>query len=155
MIGDAGSFCRIYNHYVENSVCTFETDAVNEKEMEERILRIGTVYPWVTYEESGKVKGYAYATRWKERSAYEFTAECAVYADILEQGKGIGTALYGELIKRCTVKGLHLLIAGIVLPNASSIKLHESMGFVFAGTLREAGKKFGQWLDVGYWTLKL
>ena len=155
LVSDAEGICRIYNHYVENSSVTFETEAVNDELMKDRIERVSVNYPWLVVEEDEKILGYAYATRWKERQAYNFTAECAVYVDENNHKKGIGNSLYSELISVCRNAGLHLLIAGIALPNEASIILHEKLGFAYVGKFPEVGKKFGNWIDVGYWTLKL
>ena len=154
-VADADSICSIYNHYVLNSVITFETEALSVEIMKTRIEDISRKYPWIIYEDHGKLLGYAYATRWKERQAYELTAECAIYVDKDQNGKGYGTMIYSELINQCRVSGLHLLLAGIALPNDASIALHERLGFVHTGTLSEVGKKFGRWVDVGYWVLNL
>lgn len=155
LVSDAQDICRIYNHYVENSSVTFETEAVSDELMKGRIERVSANYPWLVFEENKEILGYAYATRWKERQAYDFTAECAVYVDKSNLGKGIGYRMYSELISDCRNTGLHLLIAGIALPNESSIILHEKLGFAYVGKFQEVGKKFGRWIDVGYWTLKL
>ncbi len=150
---DSEEICRIYNHYIMNSVITFETETVSDENMKVRIENISHKYPWIVYEDDGKILGYAYATRWKERQAYDLTAECAIYVDKDAQGKGIGTIMYSELINECKISGLHLLIAGIALPNDASIALHEKLGFVYTGKFSEVGKKLGRWVDVGYWIL--
>ncbi|MBK6507323.1 MAG: N-acetyltransferase [Ignavibacteria bacterium] len=155
LVSDAQGICRIYNHYVENSTVTFETEVVSDELMKDRIERVSANYPWLVIEEDGEILGYAYATRWKERQAYNFTAECAVYVDKCNHAKGIGNGLYSELITECKNAGLHLLIAGIALPNEASLILHEKLGFAYVGKFPEVGKKFGNWIDVGYWTLKL
>ncbi len=138
-----------------NSVITFETESVSDEIMKVRIENISQKYPWLVYEDEGKILGYAYATKWKERQAYDLTAECAIYVDKDSQGKGIGSMMYSGLINECKTSGLHLLIAGITLPNDASIALHEKHGFVHIGRFSEVGKKFGRWVDVGYWILNL
>jgi L-amino acid N-acyltransferase YncA len=155
ILSDAHRVCRIYNHYVENSSVTFETEAVSDEYMKDRIEKVSANYPWLVFEEDEEILGFSYATRWKERQAYSFTAECAVYVDKNNQAKGIGSKLYSELIRECRNVGLHLLIAGIALPNEASIFMHEKLGFSYVGKFTEVGNKFGRWIDVGYWTLKL
>jgi phosphinothricin acetyltransferase len=152
---DADGICKIYNHYVINTAVTFETEPVSVGEMTDRLRKITEVYPWLVYEEEGKITGYAYATRWKDRKAYDHSAECAVYVDKDELGRGIGKMLYTNLVEECRASGLHLLIGGITLPNEASIALHEKAGFTYIGKFTEAGFKFGKWVDVGYWTLIL
>jgi phosphinothricin acetyltransferase len=155
LVSDAQGICRIYNHYVENSSVTFETGVVSDELMKDRIERVSANYPWLVFEEDDEILGYAYATRWKERQAYDLTAECAVYVDKNNHAKGIGCSLYSELIRECGNSGLHLLIAGIALPNEASTILHEKLGFAYIGKFPEVGKKFDKWIDVGYWTMKL
>lgn len=152
---DAPAICRIYNYYVSHTTVSFETRPVSEEAMSRRIKEVQRSYSWIVYEAEGTVVGYAYATRWKERSAYDLTAETAVYVDRDFQGRGIGKKLYSKLIDECRSAGLHLLIGGIALPNEASIALHERMGFEYTGKFSEVGKKAGKWVDVGYWVLNL
>ncbi len=153
--GDAEEICRIYNHYVLNTTVSFETEAVSSEEMQGRIEIVTEKYPWLVCDTGEKLLGYAYATKWKERKAYSSTAECAVYVDKDHHGKGTGSLLYGRLIEQCRTAGLHLLIAGISLPNNASIALHEKLGFSYIGKFSEVGLKFGKYADVGYWTLAI
>lgn len=151
--GDAKDICRIYNHYVLNTTVSFETDEVSTQEMQDRIETITKFYPWLVCESGKDLIGYAYAAQWKERKAYSRSAECAVYVDRDHHGKGAGALLYGRLIEECRSAGLHLLIAGITLPNEASIAFHEKFGFSYIGKFSEVGLKFGNIIDVGYWTL--
>jgi L-amino acid N-acyltransferase YncA len=103
----------------------------------------------------GKVVGYAYASKWKSRSAYRYAVESTVYLDPRFTGQGIGRHLYGSLIAELRQRSLHAVIGGIALPNPASIALHERMGFVKVAHFKEIGWKFNQWIDVGYWELIL
>lgn len=150
---DADQIVAIYNHYIEHSHHTFETEHINKTEMASRISVILKHYPFIVYEENGKILAYAYATRWKHRQAYDNTAEASIYVDPNCKGKGIGTKLYAQLIQKLKQKELHCILAGISLPNEASIYLHENLGFKKAGVLKEVGYKFGKWIDVGYWSL--
>lgn len=152
---DAQGICSVYNHYVLNSPATFETAEVSIDEMRQRISRVTENYPWLVFDAGGSVAGYAYATRWKDRKAYDLSAECAVYVSEKFQRKGIATELYASLISECRKRKLHLLIAGITLPNVASIAMHEKSGFRYIGKFPEVGWKFGGWIDVGYWVLTL
>ncbi|MBN2738124.1 MAG: N-acetyltransferase [Spirochaetales bacterium] len=152
---DASQMVNIYNHYIENTTITFEEKSVTQKEMEIRISDCIKEYPWLVYEENGKIIGYCYATKWRVRSAYRHSAETTVYVHKDHHGKGTGTLLYKELIKQCKDKGLHILVAGIALPNDKSQKIHEKIGFKKIAHFEEIGRKFDQWLDVGYWEYKL
>lgn len=148
---DAVQICNIYNHYIKNSVITFEETETDETEIRRRINAVTKNFPWLVYEEDSKVIGYAYADRWKERSSYRFSVENTVYVHKDHFGKGTGKILLQELIFKLKQKGIHSILAGIALPNEASIILHEKCGFTECGKLKEVGFKFGKWVDVGYW----
>ncbi|MCX7218914.1 MAG: GNAT family N-acetyltransferase [Burkholderiales bacterium] len=148
---DAEAICNIYNYYVSNSSISFEEMEVNVSEMSRRIISVSETLPWLVMETDGIVDGYAYATKWRERSAYRFSVELSVYLAPAAIGKGCGALLYEKLFERLTQLGVHLLIAGIALPNENSIKLHEKMGFIKVAHFAEVGFKNNQWVDVAYW----
>ncbi|MFN0012692.1 MAG: N-acetyltransferase family protein [Phycisphaerales bacterium] len=112
-------------------------------------------FPWLTAELDGTFAGYAKSGTWRARDAYARTSEVTVYVDPAFHRKGIGRALYIELFASLKRAGFHTAIGGITLPNAGSVALHESLGFVHVGTCREVGKKFDRWHDVGFWQLML
>ncbi|GFO53515.1 N-acetyltransferase [Geomonas sp. Red276] len=152
---DAEAICRIYNHYILNTPITFEEEALTVSEMAARIDEYTREYPWVVYEDEGGIRGYAYAGKWKGRSAYRFTVESSIYLDASATGRGLGSLLYGELLAQLKSSPVHAVIAGITVPNQASVALHEKVGFKKIGEFREVGWKFGRWLDVGYWQLLL
>lgn len=152
LAGDAKVIVEIYNHYILNTTITFEEQAVTQPEMVRRIADVQAGgLPWLVVEQDNVVVGYAYATRWRVRHAYRFSAECTVYLAPGLAGNGLGTALYSVLLERLVDKGFHLVIGGIALPNAGSVALHEKLGFEKVAQFREVGFKFDRWLDVGYW----
>lgn len=142
---------EIYNYYVKNTIITFEEEEINESDVLKRIEEITDKYPWIVYEENKKTVGYAYASEWKDRSAYRYSAESTVYLKIDYSGKGIGSILLKELIEKAKSKNIHTLIGGIALPNEASIRLHEKYEFKKCAHFKEVGYKFGKWIDVGYW----
>ena len=148
---DAPSICNIYNFYVKTSVITFEEEPVTVGEMEKRIIEVTLNFPWIVYEDHKKVTGYAYASRWKQRSSYRYSAECGVYVEKDNFRKGIGSKLIKSLIVEMESRKFHSLLGGIALPNDASITLIEKLGFKKCGVLKEVGYKFGKWIDVGYW----
>jgi phosphinothricin acetyltransferase len=152
---DAAGICEIYNHFVRETIVTFEEQLVPEREMAERIRRISRSWPWFVWEEDGAIAGYAYATEWKERSAYRFSVESTVYVAPGLAGRGIGTRLYEALLAELQRRKVHCVIGGISLPNDASVALHERLGFVKIGHFKEVGWKFDRWVDVGYWELVL
>ena len=154
-IEDAEAICEIYNYYVEHTIVTFEEVSVSRAEMERRIQQVTNKLPWIVYEENGKVSGFAYTSEWKSRCAYKHSLESTVYLRKGQEGKGIGSILYNDLIDLLKKTNCHALIGGISLPNETSIALHEKFGFKKIGQFVEVGFKFNKWIDVGYWELIL
>lgn len=148
---DAEAICAIYNHYVQNTCISFEEEDVAAVEMSRRIVDVTETLPWVVIENEGVVDGYAYATKWRARSAYRFSVEISVYLSPGSIGKGYGTSLYANLIDQLATLGVHAVIAGIALPNEKSIKLHEKIGLKKVAHFEQVGFKNQQWIDVGYW----
>lgn len=154
-IDDATAVAEIYNHYVRATVVTFEETPVSADDMARRIADVGALFPWLVFEDAGAVVGYAYASAWKSRSAYRFSVESTIYLAASEQGRGIGTELYGALLAELKQRGFHSAVGGIALPNPASIALHEKLGFKKIAQFAEIGRKFDRWIDVGYWQLVL
>jgi len=152
---DAAAIAAIYNHYIANTVITFEETPLAPEEIAERMRTVLAAYPWLVLEREGRVQGYAYAGRFHARSAYRPTAETAVYLADGACGAGLGTALYADLLERLRVQGLRSLIGIIALPNEPSVGLHEKFGFAPVARLKEVGRKFDRYIDVGYWQLML
>jgi phosphinothricin acetyltransferase len=154
-ISDAGRITEIYNYYIENTVVTFDEEKITVKETEQKIAGIlKKDYPYIVYEEAGRVVGYAYLNTWRPQSAYRFTLETSVYLDAGFTGKGLGSILYQELIDRAQKMNIHSLIGVLAIPNEASRKLHEKFGFQVAGTFKETGYKFDRLIDVEYWQRK-
>jgi L-amino acid N-acyltransferase YncA len=151
---DVKSICEIYNYYVKNTTVTFEENTVDHSEMLKRLETYTKTYPWFVCEVDRNVVGYAYATKWKDRGAYKHSAELTIYLKNTNMGKGYGKALYAVLLDALYSMNCHLVLAGIALPNETSIKLHESFGFRKAAHFSEIGHKFDNWIDVGYWEKK-
>jgi phosphinothricin acetyltransferase len=151
--GDVNSITEIYNYYISETTVTFETEMVVPRNMSERISKIKSdSLPWIVAQDSsGDVIGYAYASKWRERFAYRFSAEITVYLSATSTNKGMGTALYKALFSELKRKNIHSVMGGITLPNDASIALHEKFGMVKVAHFTEVGFKFNQWLDVGYW----
>ncbi len=152
---DAARICEIYNHYVRETVITFEEEPVAESEMAKRIREIGGRWTWLVAEDAGTVAGYAYASDWKTRSAYRYSVESTVYIAPEQTRRGLGLLLYRALIAELGARNVHYVTGGIALPNPASVALHERLGFRKIGHFSEVGFKFGRWVDVGYWELIL
>jgi phosphinothricin acetyltransferase len=149
---DAGAIAGIYNYYVAHTAITFEEREVTALQMACRIGEVLAVpLPWLVAELSGRVVGYAYAGKWKVRSAYRFSVETTVYLDRNYFGRGLGSKLYEALLAALKKRGVHVAIGGVALPNESSTALHEKFRFKKVAHFEEVGFKFGRWIDVGYW----
>ncbi len=153
---DAQAIADIYNYYVENTTVSFEERPVSAAEIGQRIDSVqGCGLPWLVAMVGDTLVGYAYATKWKERSAYRFSVETTVYLTEQAQGIGLGSTLYRTLLTQLKEKGIQTAIGGITLPNPASIALHEKMGMRKVAHFDKVGFKFNQWRDVGYWQINL
>jgi L-amino acid N-acyltransferase YncA len=149
---DAAAVAAIYGHYVLTTTISFEEVPPAAEEMARRIqVAQESRLPWLVAELDGRVVGYAYASKWKERSAYRFSVETSVYLDGAVHRRGIASALYERLLEVLRAAGIHTVIGGIAQPNPASVRLHERFGFEHVALFREVGRKFDRWVDVGYW----
>jgi L-amino acid N-acyltransferase YncA len=153
--GDAAGVLAIYAPYCETTSVSFEIAAPTQEQMRERIANVSANYPWLVAEMQGRIVGYVYGTRFRERAGYRWTAEVAVYIAADTHRRGLGKALYTSLFSILRAQGFVKAIAGITVPNPASVRLHESLGFVRTGTFPGVGHKDGKWLDVGWWQLQL
>ena len=135
---------------MERSWISFELDAPDEAEMARRIAEYGTSHAWLVAEVDGETAGYAYGSPHRTRAAYASSCDVAVYVDPARSRRGVGRALYAELLE-VLGETYHAAFAGIALPNEASVGLHEAMGFTPVGVYREVGCKMGGWRDVGWW----
>lgn len=151
--GDADAIATIYGPYVADTPTSFETEVPDATEMARRIDETLVSHPWVVYEEADRVGGYAYATKHRVRAAYQWAVEVSVYVDDRFRRRRIAQALYTSLFRILALQGYVNAYAGITLPNAASVRLHESLGFNPIGVYRRVGFKRGAWHDVGWWQL--
>ena len=151
--GDAVS--AIYRPWVENTAVSFELEAPSAEEMARRIRVSSSYAPWLICEGTGGVWGYAYASRHRDRAAYQWSVDVAVYVHEQRRRNGVGRALYRSLFTLLRLQGFIAAHAGITLPNPASIGLHESLGFERIATYPAVGFKLGSWHDVGWWQLRL
>ncbi len=149
---DCAALARIYNHYVANTTITFEELAVTADDMAARVSEAASSsLPFLVALSDDEVVGLAFATKWKGRCAYRFTAEISVYVDVARRGQGVGSRLYDSLFPLLQARGVHVVIGGIALPNEESVRLHQKFGLKKVAHFSEVGFKFGRWIDVGYW----
>ncbi|MGC6425654.1 MAG: GNAT family N-acetyltransferase [Akkermansiaceae bacterium] len=152
---DAPVLMRIYNHYIEHTVVTFEEILIDAPEMAHRIAEISANCPYFVIENENGVHGYAYLSLFRTRRAYQHSYEFSIYLDPAQTEKGYGSLLLEKLIAVAREKNFHALIGGIALPNKASEGLHEKFGFQKVAHFPETGRKFGKWIDVGFWQLLL
>jgi len=152
---DAEAVSAIYAPFVSNSATSFEAVVPDGAEIRRRIEALADRYPWLVYEREQAILGYAYASSHRARQAYQWSVEVSVYVDPAGHRRGIGRALYTALFELLRRQGYVNAYAGITLPNAASVGLHESLGFVPVGVFRGIGFKFDRWHDVAWLHLRL
>lgn len=152
---DAPAIAAIYAPIVRDTVISFEAEPPTVEEMRGRIERALEIFPWLVCERDGLIAGYAYASKHRERLGYQWSVDVSCYVHPDARSLGIGQSLYRGLLRILRKQGFQNAFAGIALPNAASVRLHESVGFVAIGTYREVGYKLGAWHDTGWWQCRL
>ena len=152
---DAEGILAIYAPYIENTSFTFETEVPSVAAFADRITQYLQQWPWLVCEINGQVAGYAYASRYRERVAYQWSVETSVYVHDAFQRLNIGKALYEALFFILQKQGFRNVYAVINLPNEKSVAFHERCGFQYFATYEQVGYKLGQWKNVGWWRLIL
>lgn len=154
---DAKALLDIYGYYVENTAITFEYTIPSLEEFQERIRTTLEKYPYLVYEEDGKILGYAYVGAFNKRAAARWMVETSIYVKNDVLNKGIGRLLYEELEKILKKQNILKLIACITdsekedsyVPK-KSVLFHHHMGYKMAGKIKKGGYKFGNWYDLAY-----
>lgn len=146
---DAAAIAAIYAPYVTDTPISFEEVAPGAEEMAQRMAGDGRgLHPWLAAEADGRVIGFASSSAFRARPAYRWTVETGVYLAPEAQGRGLGRALMEHMLDLLTRQGFTSVVAGITLPNAASVALHEKLGFSPCATYRETGFKLGEWRTV-------
>jgi len=146
---DLDAVHAIYAHHVLKGLASFEEVPPTRPEIERRYREVvGQGLPWLVAQYGDAIAGYGYCALYRTRSAYRYSLEDSIYVHHDMHGRGIGSTLLDELIRRCEAAGYRQLIAVIGdSAHAASINLHASAGFLRVGTLRSVGFKFGRWVD--------
>lgn len=152
---DIISVLNIYAPFIANSTVTFENEIPNIDSFTNRIEHYVASFPWLVADVDGKIAGYAYASKYRDREAYQWMVECSIYLDPDFAGKGIAKNLYNALFEILKIQGIYKVFAVIGLPNLKSVSFHEKMGFTWFATYKNVGYKLGKWLNVGWWELIL
>ncbi len=155
-VRDAARAAEIYRPAVMGTTISFEEKAPDADEVAARMLTVLSRTPWLVAEDDdGLVVGYAYAGEHRSRAGYRWSVDISVYVDPAAQRRGIGRALYADLLPILRRQGFVNAYAGIGLPNPASIRLHESIGMSLVGVYERVGWKLGQWVDVAWYALRL
>ncbi len=152
---DASSILEIYKPYILNTAASFETEVPSIENFIQRILNTLETWPWLVYESDGVVAGYAYASKHRERAAYQWCVESSVYVLDDFQQKGIASTLYKTLFDILEYQGCRNVYAGITLPNEKSTHFHEKMGFSKIADYTNIGYKLNRWNTVRWYQLSL
>jgi phosphinothricin acetyltransferase len=153
---DAPAIAAIYAPIVADTVISFELEPPGIDEMRRRIEATLERLPWlVSVDGDGAVDGYVYASKHRERAAYQWSVDTSAYIRADARGRGLGKRLYQALFDELVPLGYFNAYAGITLPNAASVALHEAVGFAPIGIYRSVGYKQGVWHDVGWWHKRL
>ncbi|MEP6983333.1 MAG: N-acetyltransferase family protein [Sphingomicrobium sp.] len=153
---DAEGVAAIYGHHVLHGTASYDLVPPPVEDIRAKIERVTAAgWPFLVAERDGMVVGYAYATQFRDRDAYRFTAENSIYVHPDWMGQGVGSALLDALIERAGAYGIRTIIAVIGGAEPGSIALHAKRGFREVGRLTAVGWKHGRWLDSVYMQLEL
>jgi phosphinothricin acetyltransferase len=148
---DAAQLLEIYRPFVTDSAVSFELVPPTAEQLAERVVRTLERTPWLVYEIDGTVAGYAYASRHRDRAAYQWSVEVSAYVRPDVRRGGIARQLYDRLFEVLSWQGFYNAYAGITLPNQPSVRFHEALGFLPVGVYHNVGFKFGRWHDVAWY----
>lgn len=145
---DVPAILAIYGPYITDTTISFEYEVPSLESFTQRFLEITAQYPWLVYEEEGKILGYAYGGPTFARAAYQWSAESSVYLCPEVKGRGIGRKLYAVLEELLKLQGYRKLYALITSENETSLAFHKAVGFSFTAYFPDIGIKFGRSLGV-------
>ncbi len=149
---DLPAVAEIYGREAREGHATFDLEPRPMEMWEARLEERSDHF--LVADDGGTVTGYATSSSFRPKPAYAHTRETTVYVAPGQQGRGTGRALYDALLARLATDDVHLVVAGVALPNPASLALHRACGFAKVGVMREVGFKHGRWIDVA-WLQKL
>ena len=144
---DAAAVAEVYRPAVTENATSFEMEAPDAAEMSRRMEATLERTPWLVCEMAGRVVGYAYAGRHRERAAYQWSVEVSAYVRADARRAGSARRLYSALFELLTLQEYRNALAGITLPNDASVGFHRALGFEPIGVFERVGYKFGRWHD--------
>lgn len=145
---DATAILEVYAPYVKKTAITFEYEVPSLEEYVNRIIKISSRYPFLVAEEQDVIVGYAYASTFKERTAYDWSVETSIYIDQTKKSKGLGKKLYHTLEQILKEQNVTNLCACISYPNPESISFHKALGYKEVAHFHKCGYKFNTWYDM-------
>lgn len=152
---DLPAMLDIYTYYVNETVVSLEYVPPSLSEFARRFDTFTAQFPWIVCKSDGVIVGYAYAHRFHDRAAYDWSAECTVYIRNGLQRRGVGRALYTCLLDILRLQGYRTAVAIICVPNENSEALHTYFGFTNQGVVKNAGYKAGAWRSAAWYALAL
>jgi phosphinothricin acetyltransferase len=152
---DAAQMLAIYAPYISDTAVTFETATPTLAEFTARVVDGSQTHPWLVAVDADTVLGYAYASVFRSREAYQWAADCSIYVHPDHRRHNVATALYTSLFACLRLQGYFRVHAGVTLPNLPSVALHTRMGFTPVGTYADVGYKLGAWHSVWWCALAL
>jgi phosphinothricin acetyltransferase len=153
---DAGAIADIYRPIVLETTISFEWVPPTVEDFRARITKTLARYPWLVAEDTGHaIGGYVCAGGHRDPPSYQWSVNTSVFVREGYRGQGIGKALYAGLFRQLVSLGYYRAFAGVALPNAASVALHESVGFQRLGVYEQVGYKFGAWRDVAWFQKEL
>jgi phosphinothricin acetyltransferase len=152
-LDDLPRLTEIYNHYIVHTSITFDLEPVTAEARRPWLAQFAATGPHrlLVAERDGVVAGYAGTHPFRAKKAYDTTVETTIYCAPEATGGGVGRALYAALFDALRGQDLRMAVAGITLPNAASVALHERFGFARVGVMHAVGRKFGQYWDVAWY----
>lgn len=142
---DLPAIGAIYTPYVLNTAYSFEYEPPTLEEFTRRYQAYTAQFPWLVWEEDGKLLGYAYGSPHHTRAAYRWCAEVSCYLHPEHRGKGIGSRLYAALENILTRQGYRSIYAAVTSENTASVAFHQRLGYTQEAFFPECGYKFGRW----------
>ncbi|MBL7819052.1 MAG: N-acetyltransferase [Saprospiraceae bacterium] len=156
LASDAAGCLEIYKNYVETGSITFDYTTPTIQEFQNKITDTIREYPWLVCLKNNQIAGYAYASKYRYKTAYQWSAESTIYLSGQIHGRGLGSLLYETLLKILSLQGFYNIYAAVTIPNTQSEMLHAKLGFYEIGIFKNNGFKLGKWHDVKWFqkTLK-
>jgi len=153
----APAILAIFNDAILNSTALYDYEPRKPESMAGWFKAKETgVFPVIGVEgDNGELRGFASYGTFRAWPAYKYSVEHSVYVKTEFRGNGLGRALMKKLIEAARAQERHVMVGGIDVENAVSIALHRKLGFEHAGTIKQAGYKFGRWLDLAFYQLIL